>query len=203
MKRHYPLMSLVIGVGVILFLSAAVAGAEESPKTGVRTELHAMERTDKTSTPEKTTKVGVNNETERTAAKTAERHTRCEQRKPKIDTLMTRVVDNRENKVAKLSSIVEKVKAFYVKQGHTLANYDALVSDVNAKKTAAESAANAVKSGASFSCDGEKPAEGVQAFKQKRQSAISAVQAYRQSIKALIEGVRSVQTKPASNEGVR
>lgn len=163
--------------------------SDSNQRTGVREEAKRLEQTKKMA--------------EKVAAKKTEMKAKCETRKAKIETLMSRVVENRKEHVAKLSSIVEKVEAFYVKSGIVSPNHDTLLADVNEKKAAAEAAADEVKNNASLSCDAEKPREDVQTFKNQRSTALSAVKSYRQSVRALIDDIKQTYVSTQKNEGVQ
>lgn len=117
----------------------------------------------------------------------------CEKRQATIKKSMTRVVDQRQKQIDHIGDIASRVQAFYVKRGHVLTNYDALVSDVVAQKTAAQAALAATQSDAKLECDSDGPKAQLQAFRNKRTAAIEAIKAYRQAVKNLIVGVKSVQ----------
>lgn len=117
----------------------------------------------------------------------------CANHQVSINKLMTRIIEQRQKQIDHISEISTRVQAFYVKQGHELANYDALVSDAGAKKAAAQAALDAAKPSATFACDGEGPKAELQAFRDKRSVVIAAIKDYRKSVKTLIEGVKSVQ----------
>lgn len=214
MRYRQLLIAVGLIAGLTLVISPTVAKArentEEHTQSEQRTDPNIAEHSASTETEHKTSVreearrlEQENKKTEKMAAKKTEMRAKCEARKTKIEAVMSRVVANRENHITKLSSIVEKVEAFYVKSGTVSPNHDALLADVNEKKAAAEAAAGEVKGDASFSCDTEKPHESVQTFKNQRSTAISAVKAYRQSIRALIEDIKQNHLSTQKNEGVQ
>lgn len=157
--------------------------------TSDREEAKRLEQTNKT--------------TEKATAKKTEMRVKCEARLTKIETLMSRVVANRKEHVAKLSSIVEKVEDFYLKSGVVSPNHGALLADVNEKRVAAEAAANNITGDVLFSCESDKPRMDSQLFKDERSSAVSAVHAYRQSIRALIEDIKQTHVSAQKDKGVQ
>lgn len=122
----------------------------------------------------------------------------CDNRQKGINTAMGRIVATRQSQVAHITDIAEKVKAFYAKKGIELANYDALISDISAKKAAAVAAIDAIKPVASFDCGSDGPRADLQNFKDKRSAAIEAIKAYRSVVKNLITA-----GKAASKEATR
>jgi hypothetical protein len=112
---------------------------------------------------------------------------------------MDRVSKRGQNHVDAIATIADKAEAFYTKSGKSLSNYNALVADVNAKKSAAQAAVNVVKSDqASFKCDGADPKGTANTFKDDVKKMESAIKDYKTSVKSLIAGIKTV-TK--SSEG--
>lgn len=127
----------------------------------------------------------------------------CEKRQTVIANIMKRISDRGQKQIDLFSGIAERTQAFYEKKGKTLANYDALVADVDAKKTAAEKAVAMVTSqGADFKCDSDDPKGVATGFKDHHTHVIAALKAYKTSVKNLIVGVKSVQGV-TSSEGER
>lgn len=127
----------------------------------------------------------------------------CQAHEHAINNLMARMASRGTKQLSVFSQIAQKVEGFYVKKGNTLSNYDALVSDVSAKKAAAQTAVDAVKSSSvTFKCDGSDPKGQLNEFKQKVTDMKTALKAYKSSIVTLIQGVRSVNatTEESSND---
>lgn len=126
----------------------------------------------------------------------------CQNRQKAITNIMTRIADRGQKQVDLFSTIAERTEKFYTDKGKTLANYDTLVADVAAKKTAAQTAVDAVKSSSTtFDCSGEDPKGVVSSFKESLKSEIDALKAYKTSVKNLIVGVKSVQSTTSSENG--
>jgi len=118
----------------------------------------------------------------------------CASHQASINKLISHVIGQRQKQIDHVGEIATRVQNFYVKQGHELANYDALVSDVNMKKAVAQAALDAAKPNTAFSCDGDGPKAELQAFRDKRSVVVATIKEYRQSVKNLIVGVKSVQS---------
>lgn len=128
----------------------------------------------------------------------------CKNREKSINNILARVADRGQKQIDLFSSIATKTQTFYQKNGKTLANYDKLVADINAKKAAAQAEVDKTKSmSASFACDGTDPKGAVSTFKESLQPQAEAIKAYKTSVRNLIVGVKSVQgtTSAAKPEG--
>ena len=130
----------------------------------------------------------------------------CEARRSAIQTIMKNAAARGQDHINLFSSIAEKVEAFYVSKGKTLATYDQLVADVNAKKAAAQSAVDAVKNAQTqFDCNGTNPKGTIDVFKADIKAQETAMEAFRTSVHNLIAGVKSVQgtTSSSTNGGAQ
>lgn len=97
----------------------------------------------------------------------------------------------------KFDAIATRVEEYYttkvVPSGKTVAKYNSLVSDIQTKKTAVQTAVTKAQAGAAgFSCTGDDPKGQMVTFREDMQAVIKALQDYRTSIKNLIVAVRSV-----------
>jgi hypothetical protein len=125
----------------------------------------------------------------------------CQNREKAINNIMGRIATRGQKQLDLFSTIATRVETFYTDKGKVLSNYDALVADVDAKKTAAQAVVDTIKSDSvSFSCDGSDPKGFVSLFKDNLKSEISALKDYRTSVKNLIVGVKSVQGSTTSTE---
>jgi len=123
----------------------------------------------------------------------------CQNREKAITNIMSRIADRGQKQLDLFTSIATKTEAFYTEKGKTLSNYNDLVAAVTAKKTAAQSTVDAIKSDSvSFNCDGTDPKGAATAFKSALQSEITALKDYKTSVKNLIVGVKSVQGTTSS-----
>lgn len=125
----------------------------------------------------------------------------CENRQKAITNIMTRLADRGQKQLDLFSSIADKTEKFYTDKGKTLSNYDTLLADVDAKKAAAVTAVDTIKSASiTFDCSGEDPKGLVKSFKESLKIEIEALKAYKTSVKNLIVGVKSVQGTTTTSE---
>jgi cytoskeletal protein RodZ len=117
----------------------------------------------------------------------------CTERQANVNTIMTRVVDRSKAQVDRITTVADKAKAFYIKQGNILDTYDTLVADVTAKQALAEAAVATLTSQSSFSCTSDGPKSDIAQFNTDRVAKKAAIDAYRTAVKALIAGIKSVQ----------
>lgn len=125
----------------------------------------------------------------------------CTNRETEIKNVLTQVSTRATNHIAVLNKIADRTKEFYVTKGKTLANYDQLVADVDAKKAAAEQSVTNLKAIAEvFTCNVDNPQASIQAVRDALHAKRDAMQAYRESVKNLIVGVKSVQGETSATE---
>ncbi len=129
----------------------------------------------------------------------------CQNREKVITNIMSRIADRGQKQITLFDTIAQRTEKFYTEKGKVLANYDALVADITAKKAAAQAEVDTLKSTTvEFKCDGTDPKGVASGFKDSLKAENDALKAYKTSIKNLIVGVKSVvgtTTKPAgSNE---
>jgi len=107
---------------------------------------------------------------------------------------LTRLSTNMLNVFDKIATRVETYYASVVlPAGKSLSNYDQLVADVAAKKTATQTAlAKAQTSSGAFVCDGDDPVATVTEFRSGMVSVKAALKEYRTSINKLIVAVRTI-----------
>lgn len=124
----------------------------------------------------------------------------CQNRQEKISATMQRMAERSTNQVELFTTIADRTKQFYIDKEYALANYDTLVADVDAKKSNAEIAINALSSaGEMFSCETIDPKAFVQSFKTAHQTARDALKEYRTAVKDLIVGVKSAANTTQSS----
>lgn len=189
--RHSVLVAtMIFAIAVVgpVAVTAASAKAHES-QTGV----HEDDGTPHTKKTEK-----------QEAAKTKLTETKlksCQKREKSINNIMARMSDRGTKQLGVFNKISERTQAFYAEKGKTLANYDALVADVNAKKAAAETAIAATAgTSVTFKCDGTDPKGAAASFKDSQKAQTQALKDYKTAVKNLIVGVKSVNGKTSSTE---
>lgn len=107
---------------------------------------------------------------------------------------LTQLVTTMENK---FDAIVQRVEDYYnskvVPSGKSVSNYNSLISDIQTKKAAVQTALSKTQSDVSgFSCTSDNPKGQMTQFREDMQAVKRALKEYRTSIKSLIVAVRSV-----------
>jgi len=115
----------------------------------------------------------------------------CENHQETINRLMSVMDNRRQNALDRISKIADAIKAFYVKKGLSISNYDQLVAAVDAAKQAAQTTTDAQTAIPQLSCDGDHPRADVLDFRQKRLESIDALKAFRDAVKALGQAVKT------------
>lgn len=124
----------------------------------------------------------------------------CQKHEATINNTLSRITQRGQNQLNLFTTIATRVETFYVSKGKTLANYDALVADVTAKKAAAQTTVDTIKADSvTFKCDGSDPKGALAIFKDALKDEIAALQAYKTSVKNLIVGVKSAQGSTTSS----
>lgn len=210
MKKTFLRHGFLAGIAVVSVLMTAplTVGAETTDTTNHEAMTERREAVQKEAEARreaakaKASEAKAEAETQRTEAKSRFEGAKlraCEKRQAAIVNIMKRMSDRGQKQIDLFSSIAERTQAFYEKKGKTLANYDALVANVAAKKEAAqESVAMTASHGTSFDCSGEDPKGDAISFKEHRKLAIVALKEYKAAVKDLIVGVKSVQGTTSS-----
>jgi hypothetical protein len=117
----------------------------------------------------------------------------CQKREKAVTNIMARTVDRATKQIAVFDKIATRTEDFYKSKGKTVSNYDALVASVDSAKQKSETDLAAMKTTASFKCDGSDPKGAASSFKDNLKLAISDLKAYKTAVKNLIVGVKSAQ----------
>lgn len=121
----------------------------------------------------------------------------CQARQASISKRMERLLALATTMEAKFDAIAKRVQDYYTEKvlpnGKTVANYDTLVSTIQTKKDAVQSALTTAQTNSKdFSCETDNPKGLLNQFRLDMQAAKKALGEYRTSIKNLIVAVRSV-----------
>ncbi len=192
----------IVSASVLLLTLGGLPVFAESASSHVNAE--AAEATSET-TSNKITSTEDQTSNRREAAKTklADAKLRaCQNREKAIHNIMGRIADRGQKQLDLFSSIAIKTETFYTNKGKTLSNYDALVADVVAKKSAAQTTVDTVAANSvTFKCDGTDPKGAAASFKDSLKTEITALKDYKTAVKNLIVGVKSVQSTDKTTGG--
>lgn len=130
----------------------------------------------------------------------------CEARKTNFANRLENMAERTQKHIEVLDKITERVKAFKESKALTVANYDALLTEVEAKKLVAHNLQEAIKEKAStdFNCELGTAKETVSAFGDILHQQINALKDYKTAVKNLIVAVKTAaeatETTGGSNE---
>ncbi len=121
----------------------------------------------------------------------------CQARENAIKNSLTHLTTLATNMETSFDIIATRVEDYYtnkvVPSGKTVANYNALVSDIQTQKTNVQAALTTAQTDAnSFSCTSGTPKTQLTQFREDMQAVKQALKSYRTSIKNLIVAVHSV-----------
>ncbi len=130
----------------------------------------------------------------------------CQARENGIKNRSAQLARLAKNMEDKFDAIAKRVQDYYtgtvIPSGKTVANYDTLVSDIQTKKTAVQTALTKAQADFSgFSCTSSDPKGAMAQFKDDMQAVKQALKDYRTSIKNLIVAVHSVTGTENKNTG--
>lgn len=122
----------------------------------------------------------------------------CQAKENGIKNRLTSLNNLATNMESKFTSIANRVEEYYtakvVPAGKTVPNYDALVSDIQTKKTAVQTALTKTQTDAgTFTCTSNDPKGQLTLFRKDMQAVKSALKEYRTSIKNLTVAVHSAK----------
>ncbi len=189
LKQSLLIVMATIGiVGSTLVVGPAAAMANDTSQTAQEKRV--------------TAKLAATEKREAAQARLADKKlAACQKREAKINNIMAHIASRGEKQLAVFTKIADRTKTFYTNKGKTLSNYDALVAEVDAKKAAAETAIEQIKTtSATFKCDGTDPKGAAASFKESLKTEIAALKAYKTAVKNLIVGVKSVQGTTTSGD---
>ena len=195
----------VIGIVSLVWGGAAVSAQDASTQTTI-TDSRVQEARQKAEAAQAEAKARAAEAKARAEAKVAEAKQRlegkklelCKAREQRIAATMTQMSSRGDNHLAVFTKIADRVEAFYKDKGRTVANYDALVAEVDAKRQAAETAIESTKSvDGVFSCDSDNPKIASEQFRDAFKAQVAALKDYRTAIKNLIVAVKSAQSTEA------
>lgn len=124
----------------------------------------------------------------------------CLDKEQAVGTRMGSLVRFTDNMIEKFSAITLRVQDFYLANvlpaGRSVANYDELVANIEAKKAAVAPLVTKAQSDvAAFTCDSDDPKAMLTTFRQDMQAVKTGLHEYRTAIKSLIVAVSQVMAE--------
>lgn len=125
----------------------------------------------------------------------------CEKRQKFVDASMDRLTKRSTKQIQLLDTMSTRIQAYATNKKLTVDNYDGLLSDVAAKKAAAETNITALQEAkTAFKCDGDNPKAAATAYQTALRSTNKAIKDYRDSVKKLLVAVKQSQKDTPKTE---
>ncbi len=124
----------------------------------------------------------------------------CELHKTKITAITSRSITRAERQLELFTKIADRVKAFYVKKGYNVANYNDLVAAADAAKAKAQTDLDTLKNLDAFDCNSDDPKGQAEAFKLALKAVNQDLKDYRTAVKNLIVAVKSANSQATDNQ---
>jgi len=115
----------------------------------------------------------------------------CEEHAKNINQVMSRVNDRSQRIYDRLTKVSELVQKYYASKNLNIDNYSSLVTDINVKRSIANTKLNMMITYGSFSCTETSPRQIIMDYRDSRKAKVTAMKAYRQSIRTLLTEVKS------------
>lgn len=199
-KLSISALALVISIAAVG--SCAVRAEENSSTTttGMLNDTKSTIREDTEAAKDRKEKVTEAKERAKTRLDSAKLKV-CENREAKIEKTMTNLQKRGENQVAVFDKIYERLKKFYTDKGYNVANYSVLMSDINAKRLSVQTVMSEISGmDKDVKCASDDPKAPVQAFRTKMKDLITKLKEYRTSIKNMIVAIKSAQSTATKTE---
>lgn len=196
----------ISALAVIVSIIAVGAGIVRAEENSTTTETNDNEESKSTirdgAEAAKERKQKVIENKEKTKAKLdAAKLKVCENREAKIEKTMTNLQKRGENQIAVFDKIYERLKKFYTDKGYNISNYSTLMANVEAKKLAAETTIKEVAAmDKDIKCSDDNPKSVAETFRTKMKELISKLKEYRTSIKDMIVAIKSAQSTTTKTE---
>lgn len=113
----------------------------------------------------------------------------CDSRKGNIDKTMAQYSTTVQNRLALFNKIAERIRTYYEANKLSIAQYEQLMSQVNAQQKISTEATNQIRQNTSIDCNSSDPIGNTQQFRTHVQTAQSALQKYRTAIHNLLNAV--------------
>ena len=195
-------ISTALLAAITLAASSAPVFAED---TGTTTNSGSSTTTSQTSA-EQTRAAAKEKEQEKVqAAKEAVKEKVCKAKKDGAGNVEGRVINRGQKRLDAYTQIAERAEKFKTDKGLTVANYDNLVADVNAKKAAAQATVDTLNADKgqlpNVACGNATGKPAIEKFKTDLKAEQNALKAYKTSIKTLIQAIKTTAKTTTTTEG--
>lgn len=195
-KTLFVIAGIIVTAGIVILPQFAMAQTSENNTPNTRTESPRATQTNiEITDTEVAPRSAVREERKEVSReRLADLKLKvCQNREQQINTIFDRIITRSTSHLERITTIADKTKVFYVKQGNVLNTYDSLVASVDAAYIKAKQAMDTLAAQPKFSCDTDGPKSDIQNFRNQRVGKTESMGAYRQAVKDLIAAVKSVQ----------
>ncbi len=213
MVRRPATLSLTLALAALLAagpLSVYARTQQVEGSGGTGTDTTNANRTFTTNTDTSNANVGNTNATNTNASNSnvstntnrgleAAQLRACQNREAAITRIQERIARRAARHLEVFGSIADRVEAFYVRKGYSVADYNQLVGEVNAKKAAVQTQLEALKLRVSFSCSDNDPHGMTRAFQEQRSDTIAALKNLQTAVRNLTIAVKSAVDQGNAN----
>ena len=125
----------------------------------------------------------------------------CQGKEQKIKNIFTNTNQLGQGQLNLFDNIIAKVERFYEDKGLQIENYDTMLGQVKAARTAAQTAMNnAAQIANEFSCDSDDPKGSATQFRTQVQEQIKQLKTLRVEIKSLISAIKEAMPAEETSE---
>jgi len=191
-------ISAALLAAITLAASSAPVLAEDS---GTTTNSDNSTTTSQTSAEQKRAAAKVQAQEKIQAAKEKV----CKAKKDFGESTENRIINRGQKRLDAYTQIAERAEKFKTDKGLTVASYDALVADVNAKKAVAQTAVDTLSADKgqlpAVACGNGTGKPAMEKFKTDLKAEQNALKAYKTSIKTLIQAIKTTAKTTTTTEG--
>ena len=124
----------------------------------------------------------------------------CKNRELGIGNIMGHISNRAQEQFDFYTSVSARAQTFVTDKKLTVTNYDQLLADIAAKKSAAEAAIAKLKADkTSFKCDGTNPTGTLDMFRADGEAQNQALNAYRTSVRSLLAAIKAAAQTSATS----
>jgi len=115
----------------------------------------------------------------------------CHEKLATINKLLARITERTENRIERISSILQKVETYYEQSGKKVADYDLLVAKAEKAQDDTETSLLLLQEKGDIDCDGDFKAQ-IKDFREHLDKTREAARTYKQTVKDIITAAERV-----------
>jgi hypothetical protein len=180
----------------------AISARSDAASGSSNTVISSGSTTSATSDSQTTTSTPTTSKATKESKRDASKLKSCQKRAVAGNKKLQQAAIRGQKQIDSITEAAVRAQNTYTRRGKTLSNYDSLVSNVTAKKAAAQSAVLTVRNDqVSNNCDGTaaKDTDPAAGFKSDLKTESTALKDYKTAVKNLTVVIKSVQGTTSSN----